>query len=148
MTPESSNEKIKLTPSELRESAFILLFEMGFSNDTPENTLEASVAAFDHLADDRVIQLVKGITEKEAELIEIISRFSKTRHVSRISKVNLAILKLALYEMKYLDHIPDKVSINEAVELAKKYADKTDSSFINGILDNFLKEKNGESQNG
>jgi N utilization substance protein B len=148
MTPESSNEKIKLTPSEFRESAFILLFEMGFSNDTPENTLEASVAAFDHLADDRVIQLVKGITEKEAELIEIISRFSKTRHVSRISKVNLAILKLALYEMKYLDHIPDKVSINEAVELAKKYADKTDSSFINGILDNFLKEKNGESQNG
>ena len=54
--------------------------------------------------------------------------------IERVSKVDLALLKLAIYEMKYADSVPDNVAINEAVELAKKYSSKDDASFINGIL--------------
>ena len=60
--------------------------------------------------------------------------------IKRISKSALAILRLAIYEMKYVDSIPVSVSINEAVEIAKKYATKEDAAFINGILSTVAKQ--------
>ena len=60
--------------------------------------------------------------------------------IKRITKTALAILRLAIYEIKYYDEIPVSVSINEAVELAKKYATKEDASFINGILSTVCKD--------
>ena len=64
----------------------------------------------------------------------------KDWNLERITKVNLALLKLAIYEIKYKD-IPFKVAINEAVELAKKYGEETSPVFINGILASIVKEK-------
>lgn len=64
----------------------------------------------------------------------MIAQYSEKRAVSRISRVNLALLRLALYEIKYASRVPVSVAINEAVELCKKYADKSDCVFINGVL--------------
>lgn len=129
----------KLLPQEVREGAFLILFQMLFGT-TPEEVEELNPEAFDMAKNQKTDDIVKGVTEHDEELTEIISRYSKTRAVSRISKVNLVILKLALYEMKYRDDVPPKVAINEAVELAKRYSGKSDSGFINGVLNSYMQE--------
>ena len=86
--------------------------------------------------------VVSGIEDKHEEIDEIIaSHLKKGWTLSRISKPSLAILRLAIYEMKYLDNVPQSVSINEAVELAKIYGGENSYRFINGLLDQALKEK-------
>ena len=86
---------------------------------------------------------VEGIVSAKEELDEIISRYLKKGWtLSRISKPSLAILELAVYEIKYLDNVPASVAINEAVELAKKYT-IDESGFVNGILGSFVRD-NGE----
>ena len=89
-------------------------------------------------------EIVNGVLEHDAELLEVIAKYSKTRAASRIAKVNLVILKIAVYEMKYCERVPNAVAINEAVELAKKYSQKSDSSFINGILSSYMRELDGK----
>ena len=75
-----------------------------------------------------------------------ISRFLKKGwSLSRISRTSLTILRLALYEIKYLDSIPESVSVNEAVELAKKYT-IDESGFVNGILGSFIRSREGEKK--
>ena len=89
---------------------------------------------------------VEGIVSAKEELDEIISRYLKKGWtLSRISKPSLAILRLAIYEMKYLDNVPQSVSINEAVELAKKYT-IDESKFVNGILGTCSREFSGKSE--
>ena len=85
--------------------------------------------------------VVKGTSTNSQEILELISNnLKKDWNLERITKVNLALLKLAIYEIKYKD-IPFKVAINEAVELAKKYGEETSPVFINGILASIVKEK-------
>ena len=86
------------------------------------------------------MKLVKGVAEHEDELNGIIESYSPSRKLDRISYINLAIMKIALYEMKYCPSVPDKVAINEAIEFAKEYADKTDVRFINGVLNSYYKD--------
>ena len=87
-----------------------------------------------------------GIEDKHEEIDEIIaSHLKKGWTLSRISKPSLAILRLAIYEMKYLDNVPQSVSINEAVELAKKYT-IDESKFVNGILGTYSREFSGKSE--
>ena len=69
-----------------------------------------------------------------AEVDKIIGKFSEKRVISRIPKVSLAILRLAFYEIKFCEKVPENVAISEAVLLAKKYAADNDVSFINGVL--------------
>ena len=87
-----------------------------------------------------------GVAQKKDELNGIISSLSPARKLSRISKVSLALLQLALYEIYYVENIAESVSINEAVELAKIYDDDKAPSFINGLLGNAVREKNGEAK--
>ena len=83
---------------------------------------------------------VLGIEKNKAKIIELIQKNLKSDwKIERISKIDLAILKLAIYEIKY-KNIPFKVAINEAVELAKKYAETSSKNFINGILASIVKE--------
>lgn len=120
--------------NDMREQAFFLTFE---------NLFEIN-ANLDELIDlysenvEKVCTYAKevssGIKCKTDEFDEIISTYLRTRRLSRLPKVTIAILYVALYEMKYVDSVPESVAINEAVELAKKYAGKNDASFINGIL--------------
>lgn len=85
--------------------------------------------------------LVEGVLEKKEELDELITYYSKFWDIKRIGKVELCILRIALYEILYEKDIPSAVSINEAVELAKNFASDNSGGFINGILDMINKEK-------
>ena len=81
-----------------------------------------------------VKDIAKGIKEKDEEITELISKNLKTGWtIDRISTVDLSLLKLAIYEIKY-GEIPYKIAINEAVNLAKKYGEEQSSSFVNGVL--------------
>lgn len=88
-----------------------------------------------------IVLSANGIFEKKDELDEIISRNLKSGwRIERLSKVSLAILRLAVYEILYIDDIPSSVSVNEAVELAKTYDIDEAPAFINGVLSGILKE--------
>lgn len=95
---------------------------------------------------DYIEKVVDGFPEKREEIDGIISLHSHSWKIERISRVDLAILRLALFEMLYMDDIPDKVSINEAVELAKKYSTDKSHKYVNGLLGGYLKSRANESQ--
>lgn len=135
----------KLSRPEVREGAFLILYQMMFGT-TPEEINELNAEAFDMAKNEETDEIVKGVTEHDEELLGLIAKFSRTRSVARIAKVNLVILKIAIYEMKYCDRVPDVAAINEAVELAKKYSLKADSGFINGILNSCKEELHGNKQ--
>lgn len=86
------------------------------------------------------IRLVtKGIEEKKMELADLIRQNSLNWKLERISRISRSILEIAIYEILYMDGIDTSVSINEAVELAKKYDTEDASAFINGVLGGFAK---------
>lgn len=126
--------------SEMREQAFFLTFESLFNlNDNMDELIEMysdNVQEVCEYAKD----LFSGITTKKEEFDSIINTYSKSWRVSRLPKVTLAILYVALYEMKYVENVPENVAINEAVEISKKYAGKDDPAFINGILGSVSRE--------
>lgn len=130
---------IKLTRPEVREGAFLELYQIQFGT-TIEEIDELNEAAFDMAKNRQTDEIVKGVMEHDEEISAVISKYSKTRSLARIAKVNAVILKIAIYEMKYCDRVPNAVAINEAVELAKKYSQKTDSGFINGVLNSYKRE--------
>ena len=129
-----------MTRKQAREEAFILVFEKEFNDNTVEEIFEAAVEARDLEPDGYITKVFPGVYEHREELDGIISEYSVGWSINRISKTALCILLLALYEMLYEDEIPVSVSINEAVELAKKYATNEDASFINGILSTAAKK--------
>ena len=133
----------KLKRHEIREGAFLILYQLLFGT-TLEEIDELNAEAFDMAKNEETNEIVNGVLEHDAELLEVIAKYSKTRAASRIAKVNLVILKIAVYEMKYCERVPNAVAMNEAVELAKKYSQKSDSSFINGILSSYMRELDGK----
>ena len=129
----------KLSRPEVREGAFLILYQLMFGT-TLEEIDELNAEAFDMAKNEQTDEIVKGVMEHDEELRDIIAKFSASRSVARIAKVNMIILKIAVYEMKYCERVPNAAAINEAVELAKKYSLKTDSGFINGILNSYMRE--------
>lgn len=134
----------KLTRPEVREGAFLVLYQLLFGTTTEEID-ELNAEAFDLAKNEQTDEIVNGVLAHDGELTEIIAKYSVSRAVSRIAKVNMIILKIAVYEMKYCERVPNAAAINEAVELAKKYSMKADSGFVNGILNLYMREleKNG-----
>ena len=129
----------KLTRREVREGAFIILYQTMFGQSVKDIT-EADVEAFDLARNNETDAIVHGVLAHDEEITGIIAKYSTTRSVARISKVNLVIMKIAIYEIKYNDKVPGAAAINEAVELGKKYAYKQDCGFINGVLNSYLEE--------
>ncbi|MBP3857161.1 MAG: transcription antitermination factor NusB [Ruminiclostridium sp.] len=130
----------KLTRREIREGIFLLLFQNELSGTAPAELAEACEEAYEMTVKQEMIKVADAVIAKYDELDGIISQFSKTREINRIPAVNKTILRLALYEIKYSDKIPPKGAVNEAVELSKKYAEKRDSGFINGVLGNYIRK--------
>lgn len=139
-----------MTRSEIREHIFKLVFRLEF-NDVSEMPAQLSRYFEDVYKDDEEgegLKIVSFTDEEEGyvktkydsivarlpELDDIINKNSKGWDVGRIGKVDLAILRLAVYEVLFDDDIPVGVAIDEAVELAKKYGQDESSSFVNGIL--------------
>lgn len=116
-----------------REQAFFMIFQNLFTPLEDEDGI-ANYSEYVEEVGDFAKTLYNGVIEHKNEIDEIISSFSSGWKLKRLPKVNVAILRLAVYEIKFVDDVPNSVAINEAVELAKKYSGKEDASFINGVL--------------
>ncbi len=129
-----------MTRKMAREEAFILIFEKVFSKESVEDILDLAFEARDLVPDEYIKTVFTGVYEQVEELDNIISENAVGWKIDRISKTALCVLRLAIFEMKNMDDIPVSVSINEAVEICKKYATEADASFVNGILSTVAKK--------
>lgn len=125
---------------EIREAVFLLTFEKLFSEASADEIIDTAYEVDEFELCEEVETIFKAVCEKETELDEIITKYSEKRQFSRIPKISIAILRLAIYEMKYDDKVPVNVAISEAVLLAKGYAYAPDVQFINGLLGAYAKE--------
>lgn len=129
---------------EIRDNAFKLVFEQLLRDDDINELYEIAEEVEEITVNDDVKKIVGGTIEHSQEIDGIISGYSRSRSISRISRLNLAILRIALYEAVYDDNIPVNVAISEAVNLAKTYAYQEDISFINGVLGAFSRNSKKE----
>ena len=129
--------------SKMREYAFMLLYELEIQKEFSEDILEIFLENYEIVDKDAkkyIWNIVKGVKENEEELEKKIAEKLKPKwKLERISKINIALLKLSIYEMLYAN-VPYKIAINEIIELAKTYGEDNSSSFINGVLANVVKE--------
>lgn len=133
----------------IREQTFKLLYSLEIQK---QENLEEAIELYEEsneITDEKAKVYIKdaifGIQQHKDEIIKQIEKNLKSDwKINRISKMDLAVLKLAIYELKYTD-IPFKVVINEAVELAKKYGEDSSKNFVNGILASIVKEENKEN---
>ena len=126
-----------------RECALQILYQLELNKDDLPSVLSDFWSQNGIDADKSVREfadsLVTGTRENIAKLDEVISKYADNWQISRMAVVDRNILRLATYEMLFVDDIPPKVSINEAIELAKKYGDIESSKFVNGVLDKIKK---------
>ena len=128
-----------------REQAFILSFESLFSDTEIDELADNAVDGNDEYMSDYAIMCAKGILANAEEIDALISKnLKKGWKISRISKVSYTLIRLAIFEMLYVEDVPVSVSINEAVELAKQYSVPDDSAFVNGVLGAVAKEIGNE----
>lgn len=140
-----------MTRTQTRELAFELLYSLEIQK-VAKNEQTEQIQLFieqQEIEEEKVkkyiLETTRGIEEHEEEILKNISDNLKEKwEITRISKINIALLKLAIYEILYTK-LPYKVVVNEVVELAKKYGDDNSAPFINGILANIIK-KNGISE--
>lgn len=132
--------------SEMRENAFKLLYSLEVTK--PQDIQEQIDLYFESnsIVDERAKKYIKetitGIKNNQDEILKNIEiNLKEDWKLSRISTSDLSILEIAIYEIKYSD-VPYKVSINEAVELAKKYGEDKSKNFVNGVLASIVKENN------
>lgn len=130
-----------MTRKEERELAFTLIFEKIFNDDlTIDEIVNNAVEARFIEENTFAFSLAQLTYENRENIDEIIGNNSVGWKIARLPKVTLAILRLAFCEILYVPSVPTGVSINEAVELAKKFATQEDASFINGLLGKYVRE--------
>ena len=120
-----------------RELAIKVLFHLEFSRDDPVVAFDLISNNFGAAEDIKPFsrEMVEGVYLHMQELDELLSKASQHWRLERIAKVDRTILRMALYELMYRDDIPPKVTINEAVDLGKRFCSEESGAFINGILD-------------
>lgn len=135
-----------MTRTEIRELTFELLYSLEIQKMEQEEyneqielfLVEQNVSQ--EKAKTYMTETVNGIAKNKEKILELISQNLKEKwDISRVSKINLTLLKLAIYEIMYTE-LPYKVVVNEAVEIAKKYGDDASPAFINGVLANIIKQ--------
>ena len=140
-----------------REIAIHLSYELSFTDKPIDTLLDERLTAdtFSTLAEadpiyteapnakqaDYIRRLVKGVDEHAAELDGYIAKYAKGWSFSRIPLVASAIMRVAMYEILYMQDVPNSAAINEAVEIAKKYETPETVKFINGILGSFVRQE-------
>jgi len=132
-----------MNKSTIREVTFKLLYSLEIQKNQEPETIDLFLEA-EEITEEKVKQIIKEDVENinknlDEILVHISNNLKADWKLERISKINISVLKLAIYEMLY-KKVPFKVVINEAVELAKKYGEDTSSSFINGVLATIVKE--------
>lgn len=127
-----------------RDNAFKCIYELEFGKD--ESLDKILDYCYEENEDkpseiEYIDMVVRGVKENLEEIDKIILSKLKNWSLDRIAKIDLAILRLAIYEIKYLDDIPEKVSANEAVELAKIYGNNDSKNFVNGVIAAVIESK-------
>ncbi len=125
---------------EARERALVALYQMDVINAEPKEALMDRYENDDVKPISLSIELVQGVKENLEFVDEIIKKHSKEWDINRFSNIDRNILRMAIYEIHFMEKIPYKVSINEAVELAKTFSTEEAYKFINGILAQVVKE--------
>jgi len=146
-----------MTRSNAREIAVHFVFELSFSNDPAEVLLDQALTrpAFELLGQEEplyaefpnlgqreyISTLVRGVDDHAPELDGYISKYAIGWSFSRLPRVVVAILRVCMYEILYMQDVPNAAAINEAVELTKKYEEPELSGFVNGILGSFVRNE-------
>ena len=144
-----------MTRGNARELAVHLIYGRAFTGEEPEQVIStrmekeyyAQLAEENDVYSDRpsraqlryIDTVVTGVANREEELDEQIQKYSIGWDISRISKLARCILRLAIYEIQYVDDVPAGVAVSEAVRIAKKYNDNDTGAFVNGILGSFVR---------
>lgn len=146
-----------MTRSSAREIAMHLSFELSFTRQTADELLESALTrtVFAMIGEEEplyaefpnekqrlyISELVRGVYAHCAELDEYISRYAIGWSFSRLPRVAVSILRVAMYEILYMQDVPNAAAINEAVELCKHYDEQEMVSFVNGILGSFVRKE-------
>jgi len=129
--------------SRARALALKFLYQIDITKEDPSSAL--SHFWQEHKAEKPVkefaAQLIQGTLENSGKIDSVINRYARNWQLKRMAVIDRNILRLAAFELLFLEEVPPKVSINEAVELAKKYGDVESGKFVNGILDKIHKTK-------
>ena len=134
-----------------RETAFKMIFQM----DVGKNALEVAERTMEEALDEGLIkkrdtayilELAAGVADKKDELDAFITEHAKGWTLDRINVIEKNLIRLALYEIRYMENIPYEVSVNEAIELAKRYGEDDAYSFVNGILDKARPPKTADGE--
>jgi len=129
-----------LSRHEARATALQMLFQMDVGENPPETALfTLEEAALSEADGEFAKELAFGTQEKLAELDALIRKYSYQWDVDRLANVDRNVLRLALYEMFFVENIPHSVTIDEAIELAKLFSTEESKAFINGVLDTIYK---------
>lgn len=139
------------TRHEIREKALQSLFPLDSNVDLTKQDAIFYALELDHkdwISEDGeefvptyLDVLVGGVCDKKNELDEIITKHLGSKWtLSRIAKMDLIILRMAIFEMVYINNVPNTVALNEAIELTKNYSDDHSRKFVNGVLSNVMKE--------
>ena len=130
--------------SESREQAFMLIFERSFKDESIDEIIEEATIGRSLEVDDYAYNLAKDVCGHLPWLDETITAYSKKWKLNRMSRVALSIIRMSLWEIDHIDTVPVGASINDAVELAKKYGTTDDLSFVNGVLGAYVRAKGQE----
>ncbi|MCX8022377.1 MAG: transcription antitermination factor NusB [Syntrophorhabdaceae bacterium] len=125
-----------------RELALRILYQMETNKENPKTALERYCKIFPY--NDEVVRyaqsLIIGVTEHRGTIDGYIERASENWRLERISMVDRNVLRIAIFEMLFSNDVPQKVAIDEAIEIGKKYGNEESGDYINGILDRVLKD--------
>ncbi len=137
-----------------REVAVHIVYDYGFSNEIGDESLQHFLSdefaqsitndtdIYSKAGKDQheyIKEIVCGVAEKSEEIDEEIRKYSVGWNINRISRIAIAIMRVAIYETKYVEGVSERIAINEAVEIAKKYDTAETVSFINGILGSIVR---------
>lgn len=138
-----------MTKTEIREQVFILLFQTDYHDrESLSQQAEDYLQTLEDAGKKDLRQIndkYHGVMEHLEKLDDYITRYSRGWEISRLAKADVAILRVAVYEMLYDEKVPVGVAINEAVELAKTYGTENSPAFVNGLLGNVAREQETEA---
>ncbi|MCI3029271.1 transcription antitermination factor NusB [Desemzia sp. C1] len=141
---------MSLTRRDIREKALQSLFQLSANEDLSKEV--AMQKALTNNSEDKeeledieipsyLNDLVSGVIEQQQVIDSKINSHLKKWSINRLAKTDLLVMRIAVYEMLFVEEVPNKVALNEALEIIKRYSDEKSSKFVNGILSNMIEEK-------
>ncbi len=134
-----------MTRREAREQALAMIFEMNFNDNSVDEMVDNALIFRDEAVDEYAVQIAQQVRLHWEDNLSAVEQYSKKWKANRLPKMTLAILMLAMTELAHIKDAPVGAVINEAVELAKKYAGPEDASYINGVLGGYARGTMGDA---